>query len=184
MAEMAGGGNNVRRTVVKLGAITAGMFGMAFALVPVYNWFCDATGVNGKAADAGYTGTAADIDASRTVDVQFVAANSAGMAWQVQPVATSVEVHPGEVGQGGFNAHNPTDRAIVGHAVTSVQPARAAAHVHKTRCFCFADQRIDAGATKQLQFAFVVDRQLPRDVHTITLAWTLFDATGRVAAAM
>ena len=40
--------NANNKMVIKLVVIVFGMFGFGFALVPLYDVFCDVTGINGK----------------------------------------------------------------------------------------------------------------------------------------
>ena len=46
-----------KKLIIKLVAIVFGMFGFGFALVPLYDVFCDLTGLNGKTSNTA--GTAA-----------------------------------------------------------------------------------------------------------------------------
>ena len=56
-------------------------------------------------------------------------------------------------------------------------PTESISHFHKIECFCFNQQTLKAGEAKDMALVFQVDKDLPKDVHTITLAYTLFDAT-------
>jgi cytochrome c oxidase assembly protein subunit 11 len=71
----------------------------------------------------------------------------------------------------------------VGQAIPSIVPARAAAYFNKTECFCFNQQPLKAGEQADLPLQFVIDQALPADIHTITLSYTLFDVSERVAVA-
>ena len=125
---------------------------------------------------------AAEVDASRTVKVQFLARNNDGMVWEFQPESKIIRVHPGELQQTVFQARNVAHHDMVGQAIPSISPSRAAAYFNKTECFCFNQQALDAGKSADLPLRFIVDQDLPRDISTITLSYTLFDVTERVAA--
>ncbi len=157
------------------------MFGFGFALVPLYEVMCQAFGINGKTAGA-YTG-AQVVDEERSVRVQFLSTNAAGMVWRFEPMSDEMEVHPGASMQMNFIAHNPTDQPMSAQAVPSVAPARAAAYFHKTECFCFTQQVLQPGETIEMPVRFIVDRDLPGDVRHLTLAYTLFDITARTPPA-
>lgn len=166
-----------RRLVIRLLLVVAVMFGFGFALVPIYDQMCQAFGINGKTAGA-YSGAQA-VDERRRVRVQFLATNAVGMVWEFRPQADEVAVHPGASTQMLFVAHNPTDRPMTAQAIPSVAPSKAAAYFHKTECFCFTQQVLQPGERIEMPVRFIVDRDLPEDVHHLTLAYTLFDITAR-----
>ena len=89
-----------------------------------------------------------------------------------------MKVHPGQLYEATFNARNRTSRPMAGQAVPSVAPNTAAAYFNKTECFCFTRQEFGAGESKLMPVRFVVDRDLPEQVRTITLSYTFFDANG------
>lgn len=172
----------VLKTVVKLSAAVAGMFCFGFLLVPLYDVFCDVTGLNGKVSGEAYQAVDVAVDTSRVIKVQFVATNNDGMPWEFKPHVTSVDVHPGELTSTMFYAKNPLSTAMTAQAIPSVMPIRAAEYFHKTECFCFSQQILQAGEAVEMPLRFIVDQDTPKDVHTITLSYTLFDVTGQVAA--
>ena len=165
------------RLVTRLLLVVVAMFAYGFALVPIYDVMCQAFGINGKTAGA-YQGTQS-VDTSRQVRVQFLATNAADMHWEFHPLAEEVRVHPGASQEIRFVAFNPTDQPMTAQAVPSVAPARAAAFFHKTECFCFTQQVLQPGERIEMPVRFIVDRDLPRDVHHLTLGYTLFDITAR-----
>jgi len=99
------------------------------------------------------------------------------MPWEFRSQVTSVEVHPGEPTRAVFFAKNPTDQKMVGQAVPSIVPESAVQFFHKTECFCFTQQALDAKQEIDMPVVFIVDQALPADIHTITLSYTLFDVT-------
>ena len=168
----------VKGTVLKLLAGTAAMFGFAFALVPLYDVLCEVTGLNGKTGDQ-YEYAEADLEAdrSRLVQIRFVTNANEGMPWAFGPDKGGMRVHPGGVNAATFHARNPTERIMVAQAIPSVAPGRAAAYFHKTQCFCFDQQVLEPGEAIEMPVRFIVDRDLPRSVGTITLSYTIFDVT-------
>ncbi len=88
-------------------------------------------------------------------------------------------VHPGEQKRIDYLARNPTDKAMVGQAIPSLVPFKATNYFHKTECFCFEQQPLEAGASAELPMFFIVDRDIPKHINTITLSYTLFDVTDR-----
>ncbi len=164
-----------RRTIKRLLFLVAGMFGFVFALVPLYNVFCDLTGLNGKTADGPAQAVIVEPDLSRTVVVEFLASVNENMPWDFRPSVVRMEIHPGKMYRTSFVARNRTDHAMVGQAIPSVTPGQAASHFKKTECFCFTQQKFEAGEERDMPLVFMVDPELPRDINEVTLAYTFFD---------
>jgi len=152
------------------------MFGFGFALVPLYDVFCEVTGLNGKVSGRGDV-TIQGIDQSRKVTVQLTASNNEGMPWRFKPVQSELKVFPGETRQTAYLAFNPTTRHMVGQAVPSVSPSEAAEYLHKVNCFCFDQQPLAQQEEKEMPLLFVIDPALPKHITTITLSYTIFDIT-------
>ena len=167
------------RSFLRIAMVALAMFGFGYLLVPLYDVFCEITGLNGKTGriDEAAIAERYEPDMSRLVTVQFVASNNIGMPWEFGPVEKSMQVHPGKVYQTSFTAHNPTGRNMIGQAVPSVAPGKASRYFNKTECFCFNQQPLAAGETKNMPLRFIVDPNLPRDVNTLTLAYTVFDVS-------
>lgn len=161
----------------KLAVIAVAMFGFGFALVPLYDVFCDLTGLNGKTANTAASAEAALIDTSREVVIEFIARPNKQMPWVFKPEVTRMTVHPGEIHITNYVAQNPTSRMIVGQAVPSVSPGQAALYFHKIECFCFSQQQLDGGKDMLMPLQFYVDPALPQQFSTITLSYTLYDVT-------
>lgn len=165
-------------TAIRLVAVAVIMFAFVFVvMVPLYNVLCDALGINGKPNGEAYTSVQAGVDESRLVSIQFVATNNEGMPWEFRPATTVMKVHPGAANDTVFHARNPQSMDMVAQAIPSISPARAAAYFHKTECFCFNQQPLAAGASAELPLQYIIDRELPADIRTITLSYTIFDVT-------
>ncbi|WP_296062085.1 cytochrome c oxidase assembly protein [uncultured Amphritea sp.] len=166
-----------RSLLIKLLAGTVLMFGFGFLLVPLYDVFCNITGLNGKLQNTGALTRDYAIDGQREVRVQFLAVNNESMPWRLHPELAEISVHPGEMMQTAFMAFNPTSSHMVAQAIPSVAPSEAAPYLHKVNCFCFEQQPLGAGEERAMPLVFMVDDQLPKYITTITLSYTLFDIT-------
>ncbi len=172
------GDNPVALTVAKMAAVVVLMFSFVFVvMVPLYNVLCDALGINGKTSGVAYEAATIQVDESREITIQFIATNSDGMPWEFRPSQTMMKVNPGAVNDTVFLARNPLERDMVAQAIPSVSPARAAEYFHKTECFCFNNQPLDGLQSTEMPLQFIVDQDLPRDIRTITLSYTMFDIT-------
>lgn len=186
MADRQAARPNKNSTTVKLLAVVAGMFGFGYAMVPLYGAICQLTSLNGKSSGLLAAATVKEqVDAGRTVKVQFLTTVNGGRIWNFSAEQPSIEVHPGQLYTVYFDARNQQDQAVVGQAVPSVAPWNAAGHLHKTECFCFNRQAFAAGEDKRMPVRFTLDRELPAGVDTVTLSYTFFDITdsARQAAA-
>jgi cytochrome c oxidase assembly protein subunit 11 len=174
--------NPTTDTVLKLATVSVAMFAFVFVvMVPLYNVLCDALGINGKTSAQAYTAVDAAVDTGRSITVQFIATNNDGMPWEFRPQVTAMAVHPGAANDTVFFAANPTTQDMVAQAIPSVSPSRAAEYFHKTECFCFNQQPLGGETNTLMPLQFIVDQDLPKDIKTITLSYTLFDVTARVS---
>jgi cytochrome c oxidase assembly protein subunit 11 len=168
----------------RLAGIALAMFGFGFALVPMYNALCEITNQNGK--DNAMLVPASDLveqpDVSRQVTVQFTTSVNGGRDWGFKPDVQTLKVHPGQLYTVNFTARNPDDVELVGQAVPSVAPWNAARYLKKTECFCFQNQPFKGGEQKHMPVRFMIERDLPPDVDTVTLSYTFFDVTAQAAA--
>lgn len=160
------------RTLTRFGLLAAAMFGFGFALVPLYDVFCDLTGLNRDAAQALANNT--QVDASRTVRVELLANVQDGAVWRFTAPLAPVRAHPGQLVRVDFELENLTGRPLTGRAVPSYGPARAGAYFQKIDCFCFREQRLAPGEKLTLPVLFVLDRKLPADLTVVTLSYTFF----------
>ena len=159
-----------------LAALAVGMFGFAFALVPLYNVFCELTGLNGKTAATEYVADAPAVVSSRFVTIQFLAQVGNGLPWEFRPTEHELRVQVGTINTTNFYVRNRTARVLNAQAVPSVSPGRAAAHLRKIECFCFDVQTLEPGADMEMPVRFIVTSELPDDVNTLSLSYTIFPA--------
>jgi cytochrome c oxidase assembly protein subunit 11 len=161
-----------KRTMRKLFVVALAMFGFGYALVPLYNVFCEVTGINGKTTRG--TLAEANVDTSRWINVEFTGRTESSLSWQFRPEKYKMRIHPGQVVVANYVARNVSDGVITGRAIPSVSPGRAARHFKKIECFCFTEQTLKAGEEKEMPVQFYVDKKVPPEVDTITLSYTFF----------
>ena len=166
-----------RRLATKLLLVCLAMFGFGYALVPLYDVLCDITGLNGKTGRVDTeVAQVQKIDSERWVTVEFTGSAMEGLPWEFRPMQNKIRVHPGEIAVVNYYARNVSNETIVGQAVPSVTPGKAAAKFDKIECFCFSQQELKAGEAKEMPVRFVVDASLSKDVNTITLSYAFFNS--------
>jgi cytochrome c oxidase assembly protein subunit 11 len=153
----------------------AGMFAFGYALVPLYDAFCEITGFGGRTNSAPVIAVDA-ADRDRTINLEFVTTVNEYAPWQFRSAVAGMSVHPGGLYEATFVATNLTDRPMTAQAVPSVVPQQAGRFFRKLDCFCFTAQEFAAHETRELPVRFVIDSDLPEHVDTITLSYTFFDA--------
>ena len=172
------------KTVRQLLMVVVGMFGFGFAMVPLYDIVCEVTGLNGKTSDTAYViETPQEVREDRLVTVQFLANNNANMPWEFRPKVRKMQVHPGKMMSTEFYVRNGSGETMVAQAVPSVAPFRAAEYMHKTECFCFEQQQLETGEDLDMPLRFIIDSNIPEDVTTLTLSYTLYDITEQTGLA-
>jgi cytochrome c oxidase assembly protein subunit 11 len=169
-----------RNLVLKLWFFVAGSFAFGFALVPLYDVLCTITGLGNqksltRAAALG-TGSA---EQTRLVHIDFMGNLPTIGNWEFRPVLPSIDVHPGQLYQAEFFAHNLTGYDTTAQAVPALVPSKAAEWFHKTECFCFTPQSFKRDEQRVLRVRFFVDPQLPNYLDRLTLAYTFYDVRKR-----
>ena len=183
MAANSGHGQASNKKVIgKLLITVVAMFGFGFALVPLYDVFCNLTGLNGKTGTQISSSETFEVDTSREIKVEFITSLNEYMPWEFKAIQDSVKVHPGEPIKVDFLVRNKTDKDMIGQAIPSVSPGIAAKYFQKTECFCFTEQALKAGEEKVMPVVFIVDPSVSEDVHEITLSYTFFIKPGTEGA--
>lgn len=173
------------RLVLRLAGLSLGMFAFGYLLVPLYDVFCEITGIGGRVNEAPVSTarlSAAPVDPDRRVIVEFVANVNQQAPWEFRPQTFSMEVVPGELYNTAYFARNLTGAALVGTAVPSVSPGDAARHFLKVECFCFTEQAFTAEEGRDMDVVFIVDPALPAHVDRVTLSYTFFVSQKSAAA--
>lgn len=165
-----------KKILILLSLTTLSMFGFGFAMIPLYNVLCKNLGINGKTDKLSYLASN-QIDLSRSIRVELMTHNNNNLAWNFYPRLQHIQLHPGENILIYFFAQNKSDHPMTVQAIPSVSPGLAARYLKKTECFCFTQQTFNAGQHRDMPVLFHIDPHLPQSIHTITLAYTLFDAT-------
>ena len=176
-----------RNTLMALGlvGVIGGMLGLSFAAVPLYRLFCQVTGYGGTPRiDAGASPGAVD----RTITVRFNADVNRGMPWKFAPAQREITLRLGEEAVAFYTARNPTPGPVIGVSTYNVTPEKAARYFHKTACFCFDEQTLEAGQDMSFPLSFWVDPAIAtdpntRDLTTITLSYTFFRSLDDTAMA-
>ena len=166
-----------RRHTALLLLVAVGMFGFAFALVPLYNVFCELTGINGKTSGQATVSVQTSPILEREVTIQFLAHVGRGMPWEFRPMESRLRVRLGEVNETRFYVRNHANQAVTGQAVPSVAPGLAARYLHKIECFCFTQQTLEAGEEMEMLVKFYMGVDLPADINTLSLSYALFPVT-------
>ncbi len=169
------GNKRNRSLAVRLVLMAAGSFAFGFALVPLYDVFCEVTGI-GTREQLSRAGTAEGQSpvADRTVVVEFTASVPSG-DWEFEPVAATMEVQPGRLYEAHYRARNLSGQATTRQAVPSVSPMRAARYFVKTECFCFTPQHFARDEEREMAVRFVVDRELPPGIDRLTLSYAFYN---------
>ena len=145
-------------------------------LPPLYDAFCEVTGLGGKTnTTAAVVAEAPNLE--REVDLEFVTTVNQHAPWEFYAELDSMAIHPGKLYEATFYARNLTERAKIAQAVPSVAPPQAAKLFKKLDCFCFDQQPFEPGELKAMPVRFIVDSDLPDYIDTITLSYTFFDTT-------
>ena len=165
-------------TVLFLVSVVAGMTGLSFASVPLYRVFCLATGLGGTTQRAA---TAPAEAAAAVLTIRFDAETNPDLGWEFRPLQSTVTVHPGEERQIFYRAVNKTASPVTGSATYNVTPAKAGIYFDKLQCFCFNEQFLAPGESRDIGVVFFVDPDIltdpnTSDVRTITLSYTMFRA--------
>ena len=175
-----------RRTLLLLVGVTLGMFGFGFALVPLYGLLCQVTGVQSVEQRAAMNSVSAPItaakDVERWVTVKFDGTVHPDLPWSFKPLQRKVRVHPGEVQEVNFVAENRSSQAVTGQALPSVAPWQANAFFNKMECFCFRQQTLEGGESKEMPLRFVVSPDLPEEIGSLTLSYNFMRSEGQEGA--
>ena len=158
------------------GAFVALMVGAAYASVPLYDWFCRTTGFGGTTQ---VSEKAPDFVLDRTVKVRFDSNIAPGLPWKFKPEQNEVTVRIGEVTTVHYKVTNEAARSTLGQASYNVTPPTVGVYFNKINCFCFTEQRMKPGETREMAVVFYVDPSIAKDsehdaLKSITLSYTFF----------
>ena len=164
---------SINKTAGKLVLVAIAMFGFGYALVPLYNVYCDWTGRGSNVAVSEASVSEGEVDEGRLVTVVFDT-NTRDIPWTFKAKAHRAKVQPGVLSEALFVVENTSLKPVVGRAIPSVSPVQAGVYFSKTECFCFREQLLAPGERKEMLVRFVVDVGLPERFASLTLSYTFF----------
>ena len=158
------------------GAFVALMVGAAYASVPLYSWFCKTTGFGGTTQVAE---KAPDHILGRTLYIRFDSNIAPGLPWTFVPEQNEIKVRIGEVATVHYKVVNQAARTITAQASYNVSPPQVGGYFTKINCFCFTQQTMKPGETREMTVVFYVDPSIVKDhdqddLNTITLSYTFY----------
>lgn len=161
------------------------MLGLSFAAVPLYRFFCAATGYGGTPQIAKLS---SPIRGQRDLIVRFDANVAPGLAWTFAPETQKLKLRTGETATVYYKITNRSDRVWTARAMFNVSPDSAGAYFDKIACFCFSEQKLKPHETVELPVVFFLDPALEKDasmkdVEEVTLSYTFFPANPSVDGA-
>lgn len=172
-------GRKNARTATVLFSVVAGMVGLAYASVPLYQWICQVTGLAGTPSTEDVV--ASDTILDETINVRFDSNVSPALPWRFEPLQREVTVRLGEETLAFYRATNTSDKTIVGTSTFNVSPFKAGPFFVKMECFCFTEQVLLPGESIDMPVSFYVDPEIieeanTKEVRAITLSYTFYQA--------
>ena len=158
------------------GVLVAVMIGASFAAVPFYNWFCKTTGFAGTTQ---VSEKAPDQILGRTLIIRFDSNVAPGLPWTFVPEQNEIKVRIGEVATVHYKVINEAARTVTAQASYKVSPPTIGGYFNKINCFCFTEQTMKPGETREMTVVFYVDPSIAKDhdqddLNTITLSYTFY----------
>jgi cytochrome c oxidase assembly protein subunit 11 len=171
---------------IKLIVIVCAMFGFGYALIPIYRAICEMTGINvialqeelNKNKTIKPENTQIDITRNIMVDFDSNVSGNTHAIWSFKPAQRSITAHPGQLITVQYELKNLQNRTVVGQAIPSYLPVRAAEYFNKVECFCFKQQILKPNESKVFPVVFSINPALGKDVTNITLSYTFFEVKG------
>ncbi|KAK0107333.1 Cytochrome c oxidase assembly protein cox11, mitochondrial [Cadophora gregata] len=172
-------------------SIILGTVAFSYGSVPMYKMICQTTGWGGQPIKAPGHGGSDDggdpstrlrpVTSAKRIRITFNGSVSDVMPWKFVPQQREVRVLPGETALAFYTATNRSDDDIIGVATYSVTPAQVAPYFSKIQCFCFEEQRLNAGETVDMPVFFYIDPDFVNDpnmrgIEQVTLSYTFFKA--------
>ncbi|MGU3540164.1 cytochrome c oxidase assembly protein [Methylobacterium sp. A54F] len=175
---MPGPTSRANRTALACAALVAGMTGLAFASVPLYDAFCKATGYDGTPRQGPAPGAAVAANGDSMV-VHFDTNVSSSLPWKFRAESGQVEARLGETQTVFFRVKNTGTVPSTGIATFNVQPGLMGGYFVKVECFCFKEQTLQPGETLDFPVVFYIDPAVRTDSNTshlseMTLSYTYF----------
>lgn len=165
-----------RRTALICAGVVAGMTGLSFAAVPLYDLFCKVTGFGGTPR-IGTAGAGTILD--RTMDIRFDANVAPNLGWRFEAESQEIKLRVGETKTVFYKVTNTGSRPTTGIATYNVQPERVASYFVKIQCFCFTEHTLQPGESIEAPVVFYVDPEIVKErelngIRALTLSYTYF----------
>lgn len=173
--------NRALASKLLLVSVSMFVFGV-FAMPPLYDKFCEITGI-GQAAIRVAEESSAEGAGNRSVKLFFDATTNSVLPWEFAAVERSMMVNLGEPSEARYQVTNLSELPSSGRAVYNVTPPEAARYFVKTECFCFSNQSLQALEEKVMPVRFYIEQDLPNDITELTLSYTFFENQGSEAEA-
>lgn len=165
--------------------VVVAMFGFGFALIPLYNVFCDVLGINGSyqsIEDGTYNASAETeralangVDKSRTVTMQFMVTRNKDLDLDFRALTKKLTLNPGEIKEVNFYVKNRTNKKLVVQAIPDITPNLAKKYLAKIECFCFRQQTLEPGEERNMPLRFVVNSAIPNEIPVLTMTYRFID---------
>ncbi len=164
-------------TAIGLIGIVITMIALAYASVPLYNYFCKVTGFGGTpnvySSESIYS-----ID--KTINVRLDSNVGSTLDWKFYPEQRIHQLKIGENKLINYVIENNTDQTLSGTAVYNVSPTEAGKYFNKIECFCFQETELMANETKIMPVSFFIDPEIENDKYIsdlseVTLSYTFYE---------
>ena len=173
--------SSFKKTYLSLTLFTLFMFSFSYMLVPLYDIFCEITGLNGKTNQTKVL-TVRENPTERFVTVKFTSTVADSAPFTFEPIDREIIVQVGKINNTFYTLTNNTETVKHATASPSVVPHEDAEYFKKIECFCFSQQQINGLETKELPLQFIIDNELPNDTRTLILSYTMFNTTDQMGS--
>ena len=173
--------NSFKKTYLSLTLFTIFIFSFSYMLVPLYDIFCEITGLNGKTNQERVL-VVNENPSERFVTVKFTSTVANSAPFTFEPIEREMVVQVGKIYNTFYTLTNNTTSVKHATASPSVVPHEDAEYFKKIECFCFSQQQINGLETKELPLQFIIDNELPNDTRTLILSYTMFNTTDQVGS--
>ena len=173
--------SSLKKTYIALTFITIFMFSFSYMLVPLYDIFCEITGLNGKTNQEKFL-VVNENPTERFVTVKFTSTIANSAPFQFEPIDREMIVQVGKINNTFYTLTNNSTTLKHATASPSVVPSEHAEYFIKIECFCFSQQQINGLETIELPLQFIVDNELPLETKTLILSYTMFNTTDQIGS--
>ena len=173
--------SSFKKTYLSLTLFTIFMFSFSYMLVPLYDIFCEITGLNGKTNQERVL-VVNENPSERFVTVKFTSTVANSAPFTFEPIDREMVVQVGKINNTFYTLTNNTPSVKHATASPSVVPHEDAEYFKKIECFCFSQQQINGLETKELPLQFIIDNELANDTRTLILSYTMFNTTDQVGS--